>query len=265
MAYVYQHIRLDNSTIFYIGIGSDSTYKRAHNKYKRNQVWKRISKKYGYSVEIIYDNITWEDACKKEIELIKKYGRLNLGSGDLVNMTDGGEGVIGLIHTEDHRKKNSDSNKGKKMSEEFVKKQRNRIISDETKLKISVSNRGKKRTVGQCQKIRDSLKWKYIGTKNPFFGKNHTDESKNKISKAAKGRKLSVNHKEKIGKSNTGKIHPHTKETKEKMSYSAKSRNIKPPSRKGMKHTEETKQKMRETRLKKKKSNHETEFRKNIE
>ena len=55
-------------------------------------------------------------------------------------MTDGGEGVIGLIHTEDHRKKNSDSNKGKKMSEEFVKKQRNRIISDETKLKISVSD-----------------------------------------------------------------------------------------------------------------------------
>jgi hypothetical protein len=252
MAYVYQHIRLDNSTIFYIGIGSDSTYKRANNKYNRNQVWKRISKKYGYSVEIIYDNITWEDACNKEIELIKKYGRINLGSGDLVNMTDGGEGLIGLIHTEDHRKKNSDSNKGKKKSEEFVEKLRNRTVSDETKLKISVSNRGKKRTVDQRQKMKDSLKGKYIGENNHFFGKNHTDESKNKISKAAKGRKLSVDIKEKIGKSNTGKTHPHTQETKEKLSYSAKLRNIKPPSRKGMKHTEETKQKMREARLKRK-------------
>jgi hypothetical protein len=252
MAYVYQHIRLDNSTIFYIGIGSDSTYKRANNKYNRNQVWKRISKKYGYSVEIIYDNITWEDACNKEIELIKKYGRINLGSGDLVNMTDGGEGLIGLIHTEDHRKKNSDSNKGKKKSEEFVEKLRNRTVSDETKLKISVSNRGKKRTVDQRQKMKDSLKGKYIGENNHFFGKNHTDESKNKISKAAKGRKLSVDIKKKIGKSNTGKTHPHTQETKEKLSYSAKLRNIKPPSRKGMKHTEETKQKMREARLKRK-------------
>jgi len=258
MAYVYQHIRLDNNKIFYIGIGSDSTYKRANNKYNRNQLWKRISKKYGYSVEIIYDNISWEDACNKEIELIKEYGRINLGFGNLVNMTDGGEGMIGLVHTEEHRKKNSDSNKGKKVSENTKKKMRNRITSDETKLKISVSNLGKKRTEEHRQKIKDSLKGKYIGNNNHFFGKNHTDESKNKISKASKGRKLSEDTKEKIGKSNTGKTHPHTKESKEKLSYSAKLRNIKPPSRKGIKHTEETKKKMRETRLKKKQN--ETRF-----
>ena len=44
MAYVYKHIRLDNNTVFYIGIGSDKKYKRAHSKCDRNLHWKRIIK-----------------------------------------------------------------------------------------------------------------------------------------------------------------------------------------------------------------------------
>ena len=40
MAYVYRHIRLDKNEPFYIGIGSDKTYKRANARYKgdRNEI-----------------------------------------------------------------------------------------------------------------------------------------------------------------------------------------------------------------------------------
>ena len=95
MAYVYRHIRLDKNEPFYIGIGSDNEgfYKRAYSKKNRNSHWKNIIK-YGYEVEIILDDLTWEKACTKEIEFIKLYGRKDLGKGTLVNMTDGGDGLI---------------------------------------------------------------------------------------------------------------------------------------------------------------------------
>ena len=95
MAYVYQHIRLDTNEIFYIGIGSDLKYKRAYTKHKRNIHWNCIVNMTNYSVEIIEDGIEWEDACKKERFWINHYGRHNLGTGQLCNMTDGGEGTIG--------------------------------------------------------------------------------------------------------------------------------------------------------------------------
>lgn len=50
MAYVYRHIRLDKNEPFYIGIGSDATYKRANTKKGRNEIWKRIVCKTTYDV-----------------------------------------------------------------------------------------------------------------------------------------------------------------------------------------------------------------------
>ena len=74
MAYVYQHLRLDTNEVFYIGIGSDDEgkYIRANNfcKTQRSKFWYRTFKKYGIKVEILFDNITWNEACEKEIELI---------------------------------------------------------------------------------------------------------------------------------------------------------------------------------------------------
>jgi hypothetical protein len=95
MAYVYRHIRLDCNEPFYIGIGSDTNYKRAYNKKGRSYSWKDIAYKFPYSVEIIIDNISWEEACYKEIELVNLYGRKDLGTGSLTNLTNGGEGQYG--------------------------------------------------------------------------------------------------------------------------------------------------------------------------
>jgi len=92
MAVLYRHIRLDTNTPFYIGIGQDE--KRAYDKHHRNDHWKRIVKKHGYKVHIMMDDLTWEEACQKEIEFIQLYGRKDLGLGTLVNMTDGGDGNL---------------------------------------------------------------------------------------------------------------------------------------------------------------------------
>lgn len=95
MAYLYRHIRLDKNSVFYIGIGSDSDYIRAYSKRGRNRHWNWIVSKTEYEVEIIIDDISWEEACKKEIEFISIYGRVNYG-GILCNMTSGGDGAKNL-------------------------------------------------------------------------------------------------------------------------------------------------------------------------
>ena len=69
MAYLYRHIRLDKNEPFYIGIGSDNKYKRAHNKKGRSYSWKDIAYNVSYEIEILLDNLSWEDACNKRIKI----------------------------------------------------------------------------------------------------------------------------------------------------------------------------------------------------
>lgn len=132
MAYLYRHIRLDKNEPFYIGIGSDSSYKRAFNKKYRNKFWLKIVDKTDYRVEILFDNLNWGEACEKEKEFIDIYGRRDLNTGTLCNLTNGGEGVSGLIRSYETRLKMSKSRKG-------VKK---RPLSDEHRKKISNSKKG---------------------------------------------------------------------------------------------------------------------------
>lgn len=136
---VYQHIRLDTNTIFYIGMSKN--IKRPYSKIYRNKHWHNVVNKAGYTVEIIFNNLTWEEALQKECELIKEYGRLDNKTGILVNMTDGGDGVNGYKHTEEWKLGNSIRNKNKIISEEqkaIVKNyMENRIITDDFKTNVS--------------------------------------------------------------------------------------------------------------------------------
>ena len=94
MFYVYSHIRLDTNQPFYIGKGLKY---RSHSTKGRNKHWNNIVSKCGYRIEIISSNLTNEEACRKEIALILKYGRQDIKTGILVNMTAGGEGNVGRI------------------------------------------------------------------------------------------------------------------------------------------------------------------------
>ena len=112
MAYIYKHIRTDKNEVFYVGIGNDKKYQRAYDKRKRTQLWKNIINKTDYIIEIVEDGLTWEQACEGETKWIKHYGRKDLNKGFLVNMTDGGDGALGLIHTDEAKKKLSKANSG---------------------------------------------------------------------------------------------------------------------------------------------------------
>lgn len=158
MAYVYRHIKKTNNEIFYIGIGSDGlgTYTRAYTKYgrSRNTHWQNVVNKHGYYIEITHDNIIWEEACFIEKYLILFYGRRDLGTGTLVNKTEGGEGVVGTVVTDEKRKKLSDGKKGEKHPM-FGKN-----LSTETKKRISDGNKGKILSFEHKKRISEYMKGK---------------------------------------------------------------------------------------------------------
>jgi len=99
---VYRHIRQDKNKPFYIGIGESED--RAYERKGRTRAWKHIAKK-GYDVEVLFDDLSWEEACEKEVEFIALYGRRDKKKGTLVNMTDGGEGTVGYRHTDETKEK----------------------------------------------------------------------------------------------------------------------------------------------------------------
>jgi len=195
--YVYLHIRLDKSEVFYVGIGNDkiskTKFERAYSKHKRNRFWQAIIKKTGYLVEIYKENLTWEEACYFETQLIALYGRRDLNTGPLTNLTNGGEGANGLKMTVESREKMRQRKIGKKQTPEQIEKTKialsNRVISDETKAKIALSKIGNKNGVGKRsedfgQKIRN----KKIGIARPLEVRINISKAKKGISHNGKGK-----------------------------------------------------------------------------
>lgn len=114
MGYVYLHKRKNNGEPFYIGISEkdDDGYGRSKTKKGRNQHWKRIVEKYGYEIEILKDGISWDEAKELEIKYIKEYKE---NGYKLANMTEGGEGTVGLKISKKHMRKLKESHGKRKI------------------------------------------------------------------------------------------------------------------------------------------------------
>lgn len=88
--YLYQHVRLDTNTVFYIGKGTKKTkgnaYHRAYTKNSRNNYWLNIVNVTPYKVEILEEFKTEKECLLKETELIIKYGYSWNNTGILCNM-----------------------------------------------------------------------------------------------------------------------------------------------------------------------------------
>jgi hypothetical protein len=201
MAIVYRHIRLDKNEPFYIGIGK--TEKRAYEKIKRNQFWHNVIAKTNYEVEILFDDLSWENAEEKEKEFIKLYGKRDNNTGCLVNITDGGGGTLGARHNEESRRKIGEESRNRKRtprSAETKEKLRlanlgkvgNRLgskVSEETKLKLRLANLGK---VGpnKGKPMTEEAKQKMIASKlgkpSKLIGSKRTEETKKKVSEGLK-------------------------------------------------------------------------------
>ena len=144
---IYRHLK-PNGEVFYIGIGS--TLKRPYETKGRNKYWKNKVKKYpNYEVQILKTGLTKGEACELETVLISWYGRADCCGGTLVNLTDGGETTYGFIYSDESKRKMSTSAKGK-------------ILSQETKDKISKYQKGRKKPVSHSLMMSNIHKGKTI-------------------------------------------------------------------------------------------------------
>ena len=189
---LYLHIKPESKEVFYVGIGNS---RRPYEKgKKRSEFWNRVVNKYGYEVIILADNLSWNDACEKEIYLIDYFGRRNLGKGTLVNMTDGGDGTKGQIVSSATRAKISEAHKGRQFSEE-------------TKRKMSEAAKGRKMSDEARAKISTALK----GVNNPRYGKKLSEETKAKIGAFNKGKKHNAETRAKIAAAHKGENNVNSK------------------------------------------------------
>jgi len=119
--YVYAYLRKDG-TPYYIGKGKNDRAFQDHITHKPPKDKSRIV--------FLEANLTDIGALALERRMIRWYGRKDLGTGILRNKTDGGEGISGYKHSITDRQKISISCQG-------------RIITEETRKKISAANKGK--------------------------------------------------------------------------------------------------------------------------
>jgi hypothetical protein len=216
--YTYAYLREDR-TPYYIGKG---TGKRIYSKQKYIKPPKDKSR-------IIYlkQNLTEEEAFRHEIYMIDVFGRIDLGTGILHNRTNGGEGVSGLIHSEETKIKMSEARKGEKNhnygkihSEEHKRKlseaHNGRTHSEENRKNMSEAQKGKIRSEETKIKMSEAKK----GENHYLYGKTHSEETKIKMSETRKGKTHSEEHKRKISE---GKKNP-SEETRRKMGYASKGR-----------------------------------------
>jgi hypothetical protein len=103
--YVYAYLRKKDLSPYYIGKGKDN---RAYNGKHSVTIPKDKNK-----IVMLKEALSEKEALLIEIDLIKQYGRKDLGTGILHNRTDGGEGVIGAIVSEERKQQISDYWKGK--------------------------------------------------------------------------------------------------------------------------------------------------------
>jgi group I intron endonuclease len=151
---------------FYVGIGVDT--KRAYSKTHRNSHWKSIVSSCDYDVHVLFDDVDYEFAKQKEMEFIEIYKRKSDG-GTLCNITLGGDGVLGIVHTEEAKEKMGAPNKGK-------------VISEWHRKRISEFHTGKVVSKETKKKMSDSVS----GEKNHAYGKTASEETRDKMRASAK-------------------------------------------------------------------------------
>lgn len=135
---VYKHTSPSNKV--YIGITSQKVEKRWQNgEHYKTQIFYRAIQKYGWSNfkhEILFTNLTKEEACQKEIELIAFYKSNQREFG--YNLSKGGEsGMSGFVHSEEAKRKMSEAHRGK----EVWNKGKINIYSEDTINKIKAARK----------------------------------------------------------------------------------------------------------------------------
>lgn len=157
---------------FYIGKGSKNRLNHTKVLYNNKKTFKynkiKSLKNNGFEILSIkiYDNLTECESFSEEKRLISIIGRRDLGIGPLTNLTDGGDGRVNII------------------------------VSEETKNKLRISGKklADKRkelgTDGHTNEMVEHLREINTGSNNPMFGKHHSEKTKEEHSLRVSG----INH-----------------------------------------------------------------------
>ena len=152
----------------YVGKSESNVLMRLnHHKklVKTNKHLKDAILKYGienFKFEVL-ELCSKEECCDRERYWIEYYDSMNSG----YNFTTGGEGKSGWHLSQEAR-------------DLISKSWEHRVVSDETRKKMSIANKGKK----WSEELKRKASLSHMGEKNSFYGKHHTKETKLKIAKA---------------------------------------------------------------------------------
>ena len=180
--YVYAYLRTDGSP-YYIGKGKNS---RAFSPRHNAKPPKNKSR-----IVFLEKNLSNIGACALERRYIEWYGRKDLGTGILRNLTEGGDGNTGQRSKEwcdNHSKKIM----GKTKTPETILKlktfDRSYMKTEEYRRKVSEAKKGKPnkrkgiKLSKECiLKMKETKQKRYVKENHPMFGKRHSEETKEKI------------------------------------------------------------------------------------
>jgi len=171
--YVYIHRKKTTKEVFYVGKGKGN---RAYQKSRRNKFWKNIVEKHDFIVDFVEVGLQEWAAFELEQNLIAYYGRRDLNDGPLVNATEGGEGAVGHIWSEELRAWRSEKTKEQFSSEEMRKKasdaKRGRKLTQEHRLlSLAALDRGREKQK-QVTSLMLKEKWK-----DPEFRQKMSDRA----------------------------------------------------------------------------------------
>jgi group I intron endonuclease len=206
---IYLITNIEN-TKKYVGITKFSLNERFSQHIKRGFLLTEAIQKYGcqnFSIDLIEEVESAERAYELEQYYIREY---NTKVPNGYNLTDGGDGIFGWEATEEYRKECSDRVRqlhkqkkvgmyGKKHSEDTKKKMSDslkgnknclgRKLSEDSKQKIREKHLGKTLSEETRQKISENHH-DISGKNNPMYGKKHSPETIEKMRQKALMRRL---------------------------------------------------------------------------
>ena len=167
--YVYAWIRPDTGDVFYVGKGRGIRDTKIHG---RNEHFTRIVNKLkslGLKpiVTRVAEGLREQEAFDLEIKLIASYGRVKDG-GTLCNMTIGGDGAAGVVHTDASKARRSESIKitlsdpavKAKMREVQIRRYENPAEREKTSAAVRVRYQDPKEREKMAQPLRGVKKAK---------------------------------------------------------------------------------------------------------
>ena len=207
--YIYGYFEPGSEVPFYIGKGRGKrAYVHLEPKHLQREQWpfhRRLRKMVGAEVrpriEIIERGLTEDAAFAAERRLIATYGRRNNRTGVLLNLTDGGDGPVGRVVSQETRELLSQINTGK-------------TVSPEVRAKMSAALKGRKhspehvarRAASRCgSRVRPETLTKM---RDAGVRQMQNPEARARIAESNSRREWSPEARAEVSKANRGQLVP---------------------------------------------------------